>query len=503
MKTFRFFQAALVLGAAAVFATSCNKDEQANGVTDEGTKSVILKINLGQSATKAAMEAADSWQKLDGVNVNDIAIYFTDNNDVIRYAYKATKDDSDGNGAIIWNNLVSGVRFIGMKGVSKVYAIANGPEIVKFTDGAYTSTGSDKVDVLNIDFEKYGATVALDQETSVPYVGADVTLDKADGTIASDDNAVIIDETAEGGPYVIADVAIRPVLSRFEVNEVSILTSGTLYFAEDAETGALNRVETEGEAKYKFDYSGFDAVLTGVYMTNFYRDAKLIPALNAKSSLDSWSIFETPVSSPITNGNLNGLGAEYQDAARYSNHNGTEYEQLITGYESTSGTTKYLFNGTADSKVIPFHFLFPYAITEAGDVAESPVEATATPQLHFQFIPGEAENIQITNAQFKNDEGSWENVTDDATVSMLEGEVFWPHTVGQTAQSEVYANVVSFVDDSGTPITITTGKIYRVQNVLVTPDALATSTKSTDASNVIVTVSIISFAEENVYPVFE
>ena len=48
-----------------------------------------------------------------------------------------------------------------------------------------------------------------------------------------------------------------------------------------------------------------------------------------------------------------------------------------------------------------------------------------------------------------------------------------------------------------------TGKIYKLQNVLITPDVLTTDTKSTTSSNVIVTVKVVNFAKENIYPVFD
>lgn len=502
MKTATFFQAALVLGAAAVMATSCNKEEKANVLTDDGLKSVVLKIDLGQTATKA-MEPSDSWNTVEGSEVtpDNIAIYFTDANGIIKYAYKAERN-STGNALTVWENFRTGVRFIGMKGISRVYAIANGADLVQFTDGEFISDGSTSTNIntFNVDIERSGADLG---QFNVPYAGADVTLEDA-GTVNEGTDEVVIDPDGEGGPYYSANISIRPVLSRLEINKVSIQESGTLYFSVNAETGVLERCNADDDnAMYKFDYSGFDAVLTGVYMSNFYRDAKLIPV---PSSLDSWGLFTNPGgTSPIAAGDWTALAPELMNIARYTGWNGDSYEALVApAYESTSGSIHSLFDGSTNggNKVIPFHFLFPYDITDTEAVSTSPVADAATPNLSFQFTPGDTE-VQITNCQYKN-QGSWENITDQSIITMLKGEVMWPHTIGQTNE-EVYANVVNFSSDpeGNTLVDITTGKIYRIQEVLVTPDALATTTKSTDASNIIVEVSIIPFTAENVYPVFE
>lgn len=505
MKTATFFQAALVLGAAAVMATSCNKEEKANVLTDDGLKSVVLKIDLGQTATKA-MEPSDSWNTVEGSEVtpDNIAIYFTDANGIIKYAYKAEPNSTE-KALTVWENFRTGVRFIGMEGISRVYAIANGDDLVQFTNGEFISKGSTSTNIntFNVDIESSGAN--LDQ-FSVPYAGADVTLEDA-GTVNEETDEVVIDPDGKGGPYYSANISIRPVLSRLEINKVSIQESGTLYFSVNAEAGVLERCNADDDkAMYKFDYSGFDAVLTGVYMSNFYRDAKLIPV---PSSLESWGIFANPGgTSPIVAGDWAALASETElmDIARYTGWDGDSYKALVaSSYESTSGSIHSLFDGSKNggNKVIPFHFLFPYDITDTEAVSISPVADAATPNLSFQFIPVENKDIKIANYQYNNN-GVWEDITDQSIITMLEGEVMWPHTVGQTNE-EVYANVVNFSSDSdgNNIVDITTGKIYRIQEVLVTPDALATTTQSTDASNIIVEVSIIPFTAENVYPVFE
>ena len=86
---------------------------------------------------------------------------------------------------------------------------------------------------------------------------------------------------------------------------------------------------------------------------------------------------------------------------------------------------------------------------------------------------------------------------------MLDGLVQWPYTIG--SDGIAYANVKSFSKNTaGTEeVEFMTGKIYKLQNVLITPDVLTTDTKSTTSSNVIVTVEVVNFAKENIYPVFD
>ena len=502
MKTATFLKTALALGAAAVLATSCNKEEHNNMITDEGTKSVVLKIDLGQTGTKA-MTPDDAWSQQEDV-VSNIAIYFTDANDIIKYAYKADANANDA-AAIIWKNFQKGVRFIGMEGISRVYVVANGGtdnEIVTFANGAYVNDNENKsIRDLNFDIEKFGPTA---EQNGVPFVGADIVLESVETVAGGENNAVIIDPKAEGGPYFSAKVSIRPVLSRLEITQVSIQESGTLYFTEDAASGILKQcAEDAPEAMYRFDYSGFDAVLTGVYMSNFYRDSKLIPT---PSDLAAWDVFANPGgTSPIVNGDWGSpLQSEYQSIARYTGWTGTDYAALVgSEFEKTEGSTKYLFDGSTKSKVIPFHFLFPYDVTSEEQDADA-VANPVIPQLSFQFIPTTENEIVTDNFQYKNQD-TWEDITNSSTIAMLKGEVMWPHTTGQSSQEEVYANVVNFATNAEgtTRATIMTGKIYKIQNVLVTPAALATTTQATDGSNIIVEVRIVPFTEENVYPVFE
>lgn len=513
MKTATYLKAALALGAAAMLMTSCNKEEN-NIVADEGKSSIVLKINLGQTSTKAAMTLDEEWNT-EAPKISQLDIYFTDATGAIKYAYRA-KEGASGNAATIWNNYAEGVRFIGMENVSQVYVVANGPEIVPSSFDEYgTFTGTGNVNALNLDIEKY--TALLDQN-AMPYIGADRTPTTLTTEVDdNDDDKVIIDEAGEGGPYVSYEISIRPAVSRIEITQVSILTEGDLYFKEVEDEDGNKTIErcdeSDGNVLYKIHYNNFDGTLTGVYMSDFYRDSKLFEnPVNLGENGVNWNLFATPTFNkgvaPIVDGDWVSIDGAYDDASRYSNwETGTGYASLIDFNDyGTDGTLKYLFDGpNHDNVVIPFNILLPYDVTSTNDATTgaAPQVDITTPRLHFQFLP--VGTIQTSEHQ-KYNGSNWEPLvtgTDDVEIAMLDGLVQWPYTIG--SDGIAYANVKSFSKNTaGTEeVEFMTGKIYKLQNVLITPDVLTTDTKSTTSSNVIVTVEVVNFAKENIYPVFD
>lgn len=509
MKTATYLKAALALGAAAMLMTSCNKEEN-NIVADEGKSSIVLKINLGQTSTKAAMTPDEEWNTA-APEISQLDIYFTDATGAIKYAYRAT-EDATGNAATIWNNYAEGVRFIGMENVSQVYVVANGPEIVPSSfDENGTFSGSGNVNQLNIDIEDY---TALRDQNTMPYIGADRTPTTLTAAVDNnEDDKVIINEEGEGGPYVSYEIYIRPAVSRIEITEVSLQTEDDLYFKEVEDEDGNKTIErcdeSDEDVLYKIHYRDFDGILTGVYMSDFYRDSKLF---ENPVNIDNWSIFATPTFNkgvaPIADGDWVSIDGAYDNASRYSNwETGTGYASLIDfSTYGTDGTLKYLFDGpNHNNVVIPFNILLPYDVTSQNgqDEGAAPQVDITTPRLHFQFLP--VGTIQTSGHQ-KYNGSNWEPLvtgTDDVEIAMLDGLVQWPYTI--ESDGIAYANVMSFTtDNAGTEeVEFMTGKIYKLQNVLITPDVLTTDTKSTTSSNVIVTVEVVNFAKENIYPVFD
>ena len=512
MKKLFFVFAGLALVASAAF-TSCEKDPAP--VADEGLKSIALSINFGQTGTKADIdgELEDPWKK--GFSeFKRLDLYFTNANDQIKYYYSAAPDAGDGtNGKIIWDSLDpsatnpnSGVRFIGMEGISKVFVVANGPKISGLTtDSNGTVTSITYISALN------GAKLTdyTGEQNTMLYAGAAVNL-----TLAStvSDNAGEITVGEEGGQDYRADVTIRPALSRLEVQQAGVVTSGYVYFKTDGDTGNFIETEIEGEAEYRVEFSGFEPSLVGVYASNVYKTSPLFPV---QTNPAAGTLFATPTfdkgNSPIEKGKWVELGSETElnDYLSYANYeDGTGYGNLVTDTysdDAPSNNELLLFNGNKSGagKVIPFNFFVPYDITStATDVTA--LSGSVMPSLHFQFKEQPAQQsmtLTVTHRQTAGT-GTWEPVTDNSITEALKAQVDWPTAVGGE-DGIAFANVVKYFTKEGSDITLRPGYIYRVQEVIVDPTNISISTKDTDAYNVYVVVTVVPYNEENVYPGFE
>ena len=464
---------------------------------DEGLKSIALSVNFGQTGTKAEIdgELDDPWT--DGYyGFEWLDIYFTNANDQIKYYYRAASTDVDGTGKIIWDSLDpstgnpnSGVRFIGMEGISKVFVVANGPKITE----------------LNTDY--------TGEQNTMLYAGAAVNLTLA-GTVSGTAGVITVGE--EGGQDYQADVTIRPALSRLEVQQAGVVTSGYVYFKTDGGTGNFIETEIEGEAEYRVEFSGFQPSLVGVYASNVYKTSPLFPV---QIDPAAGTLFATPTfegqESPIKKGKWVELVSETElnDYLSYANYDeaGTGYGDLVsTAYsdDTPSGTNELLlFNGNKNSanKVIPFNFFVPYDITSTvSDVTA--LSGSVMPSLHFQFKEQPAQQsmtLTVTHRQTAGT-GTWEPVTDNSITEALKAQVDWPTAVGGE-DGIAFANVVKYFtsDELTDETTLRPGYIYRVSKVIVDPTNISISTKDTDAYNVYVVVTVVPYTVDDVYPGFE
>lgn len=529
MKTFNLLTISLAFGAAALL-TSCQKEPQTSAVTDDGVKSIALSINFGGAATKATIDdelddpftATSEFQKL--------AILFTDNAGDIKYAFEAdASDEQTTNEGKIWGNLFNaasptGVRFIGLEGVTRIYVVANGPSL---TDG--TAEGG-----LGLTFEAAGGLVtnqtavninaingilniedfATNKEANaMPYIGACVALELANGAVGTSAPEVVLG--ADAGQYYQADITIRPAVSRLEVQKVSVVTKGTKYFKLAADGVALEECE-ETEAEYKVNWDGFDPALVGAYMSNFYTNTSYFPT----ATLASWKGFETPSfddteggNAPISAGlwNVATLTDEINALVSYANYNtvGTSYEALVgedyRGGESTKdANAEYVFDGTKSGtdKVIPFNFFVPYDITSDADKSLSALEGTIVPKLHLQLkAPGTA----ITTEVKKKVNDAWENLAaEDANITTMLTTFFtWP-TVAGGEDNIAFVNVKMGANENATDeIALKPGRIYKMQEICIDPMNITGSVTSSDLNNIFVTVTVVPYVEENVFPVFD
>lgn len=508
MKKFTFIFAGLALLASAAF-TSCEKTPAPSA--DEGTKSIALSINFGGVATKAVDNDLEAGF-VAGDDYTSLQIYFTDDDGNIKYAYNATENNAnDGTAAgEIWDNLASaansnGVKFIGLDAVSEVYVTANAP----LSSGIITYGGavSDTVGVSAINELLKIENIDATEANAMPYAGACIQLQPLGSTqISADAGEVVVGDGAEGAEYWKAELSIRPVVSRFEVSKVGVKTSGITYFKEvDNEGVKVLEPCDDTDARYKVEWSGFDADLIGIYMSNFYKSSPLFPN---KTVINDWTaaLFATPGFtegvSPIAEGKWTGLSDDQNDGISYANYNNGYQDFTAAHLGTTSGTTNYLFDGGSDASavVVPFNFFVPYSLSDRSAIADDVDNLNAAcPALHFQFKKPENLTISCTSVQ-DNTSGSWQDVTDTNLKQQLQNAVAWPNSTDGIA----YANVTKFLDeDQLTELTVKPGLIYKVQEVVVEPVNLSVSTKDTDQFNVYVVVKVVGFDERNVYPVFD
>ena len=505
MKKLSFVFAGLALVASAAL-TSCEKDPAP--VADEGLKSIALSINFGGVATKAVDDDLETGFS-PGKDYTSLQIYFTNDAGNIKYAYTADQNSTDDE-KTIWDNLTAtsnGVKFIGLESVSGVYVTANAELQSGITYGGAvpeTINVSAINDLLKI--EDIDGVVAK----MMPYAGACTQLQAVgSNNISATAGEVVVGDGADGAEYLVADLTIRPVVSRFEVNKVGVRTTGTTYFKEVDNEGVKVLepcASNDQNVKYSVEWDGFDAELIGIYMSNFYKSSPLFPN---KTAIDDWTavLFETPGFnegvSPIAEGKWTALTDNA--GISYANYN-NGYEVFTTNnIGSTSGDNKYLFDGTTNSVVVPFNFFVPYSLTDKGADADAVASFNdvVSPALHFQFRKPATLNITYPSVQ-ENTTGSWQNVTDDNLKQQLQNAVAWPNSTD--AEGIVYANVTKFLTidgDESSAITIKPGLIYRIQDVIVEPVNLSVSTKLTDQFNVYVVVEVVGFDVRNVYPSFD
>lgn len=481
MKIYSFIATTAI---AALALAGCNKEQVTAPAAnpDEGVKAVTLSIRGLNANTKAqfGQTVDDSWVEDSGIDQLDI--YFTSAGDQIQYAYRL---DASGQYSEAWNAIIATtgdnrVRFIGLKEVSRVYVVANSPDEL-VTSGNMTQIVADLADMQG---NHAGAFVT---KTDVVYMGGDTELTPI-GTEPADNVGAEVGEGEPASMYMTAVVTIRPVISRLEIEKISVVSTGTL---------EVHDPDNE-EDVYEVTWEGFEPELVGVYMSNFYETLEPVtPALG--------TLFATPEGQGIANGAWTGLNATYNKngLAFYNNYNST-YEALFTDCPGTEGSKYVYFNGNSAS-CLPFNFLVPFDVESTAQ--EVNVEGSfKTPKFHFQFLFSQEDlaAYRITKVVNKSTQAE---VTEDNNLDLYErltaGLVFT--TV--TTDNIYYANVTSFFEDNsgiaGDPVIIKPNSIYRMSEVAISPFNLGFGTVSEEAQNVIVKVSVLPYNDVKVLPSFE
>lgn len=538
MKTFNLLTISLAFGAAALL-TSCQKEPQTSAVTDDGVKSIALSINFGGAATKATIDDELDEPFTGASTFDKLAIFFTDNSDNILYAFEAS--DASGVGTdeeTIWDNLFkstgAGVRFIGLEGVKGIYVVANGPALSgdgslglifeaaaegqgTRTYGKVSNESPVNISTINahMDIIEYFSQDKV--ATGMPFIGATKTFNSV-GTVGGEEVEVVLG--ADAGQYYQADITIRPAVSRLEVQKVSVVTTGTSYFTLADDGVTLEPCETEGEADYRVTWNGFNPTLVGAYMSNFYTNTNYFPA---NASLTGWNGFETPSfddaendKAPIMEGKWNvaegDLSAAINGLVSYSNYEGTSYGALVSAtYSGGTNTEKpeatYVFDGNKGNagRVIPFNFFVPYDITSTLDNTSGNESEALTdviiPKLHIQ-LQKPASGIS-SKAEKKDTDGSWKALpADEINIStQLTTPFTWP-TVAGGEPNIAFVNV-RMGTQAGDDVTLRPGYIYKMDEIMINPVNVNGSVTSSDLNNIFVTVTVVGYTIEDVYPVFD
>ena len=233
MKKSIFICAALAL-AASVSLSSCQKEQ--GPAADDGVKSIALSINFGQSGTKAVIdgELDDAWSDK-YKEYKSLDLFFTNSNNNVLYYYHATPDaEAESNGKIIWDGLTSstaaagsGVRFLGMEGINRVFVVANGPDITGLALSDETpylgpqegSMDTYTVESILLELQNYAASA---EQNAMAYIGADLQIEPLSTQVDNTTGEVVVDDEQTGGRYYSADITIRPAVSRVEISQISV-----------------------------------------------------------------------------------------------------------------------------------------------------------------------------------------------------------------------------------------------------------------------------------------
>ena len=304
--------------------------------------------------------------------------------------------------------------------------------------------------------------------------------------------------------YYTAVIYLRPIISRIEIGDVYVQTSGELRKPVQMDNG---------EKTIKYKWTGFTPKLTGIYMSN------VAGSLNPMTAtVNEW--FAKPTGTQIAEGkwsdnityvdgetfNMAASGMNVEKVLWYSNYASTAYKDLFaSSYGETDGNKHYYFNGmkeAAETKTcIPFNFFVPFDVTAESNKTEA---AENNPALHFQFdfsdkgTDGSAYKYQV----FDVTSGSETEITAENNPDLY-AQLTSRLNFNTVSKDIYYANVTSF-KEKDTPVNVAPNTIYKLTGVGITPFNLATGTETVDEEyNIIVKVTTVDYIEKNVTPSFD
>ena len=458
----------LLLAVAGIGMFACAKDGAEGPAVPDGSKSIVLKIALPQT-TRAYIEP-DTPYAPDGTTISKIDVYFTNDNGTIEQSYRIADSGVGSNMEAITNG--TGLRFAGLKDATRVYCVAN--------------NNTDLIGQGNSikDFSKALSVQKpnMAQSESI-FVGYDDDLTPFIADTNEDIPTVNDPDAPEAGDIAYqATITIRPLISRIEWGKITIQSEG-------------GKKITENKKDYFVVWQNWNPTLVGIYQSNVYLTSNIFADAVVADH------FATPASmADIVNGKWSGDTKEA--ILSYSNY-GTSYNALFADLGA------YNTNAENETACVPFHFFVPFAATASStsnDVnTTEQFAADKKPHWHFQF---HYESPSYTVKVYDYEESLGTDYNDYLTSGTpatgddaLKVEVGFTYPVGPG--NLTYANVDRLLQSgTDTEITYQPGKIYKIEEVIFSPEIISASLTPTTDYNVIVNVSVADFESEAVTPGF-
>lgn len=462
-----------MLGLAGLaFAACSNEDNPAVG-GDGSNKTMIVSVaGIGASTTKAT-GPVDKWTPdADATaavtNINSLSLLFTDANGVIKYKYDGDKTGE----AATWNALFTteGVKFVGLTGVTQVHAIANVPAGVTVPD---VNQNISDLDDITYDLQGLGEAAL---KSGVVYLGSDVditplTQEPADAT----EEVKLSGAGEEGNFYYTAEINLVPIVSRIQINHITIETSGSVQFPDQA-AGSI------AANKFTLNWSNFKPTLHGVYLNNF------ASAFNGFEGTVGAMLKNDSYVNTVTGGQWLFSAKDYVEDAAYVNYVAPDYGTLLAYGTENAGKTPLTIDA---GKCLAFNVFVPF------DPTTGTATTIANPTIHFQF----AKDVTGYATEFKLTEGN-ADVTDQADLDFIAtASTALSYKLPTLSTGYLFANVSKLLTTEGgtAEVVLAPGKIYNM-DVTISPVNMTIDLNNPQSYNVVVTVTVVPFTEENIYP---
>lgn len=496
MKLNRFFMLGL---AGLAFAACSNEDNPAVG-GDGSNKTMVVSIaGIGAESTRAITDGEDAWGQDDSetaalLNINKITLLFTDQAGKILYAYSDDRPSgADGN----WDGLfgTTGVKFLGLEGVEQVYAIAN-QELAPDLKTILNKNVSEFTTALNA--QSYAAVKA---KSSVRYVGwdKDITPYHAEPSpempeLGKDDIAAPESYTGkEGNFYYEAAIKLVPMVSRIQINKISVETSGETLFPEEA-AGSITA------KKFKLAWTNFKPVLNGIYLNNFYNTFNSFSGLLADKKQNSSFFNGTGADTDyfIKEGKWLFNGTDFASDAAYVSYEDDAYTALLS-YASAPATGKVdlvIPDTDPDDQVstcVAFNLFVPVVLNASDEIQAADV--SYNPTIHFQF------DKEVTGYNMTTTLADGSPVTDPTDKDWLATcSTTIDYTLPET-EEYLFANINKLFSDSDlkTELNMKPGMIYNM-DVTISPVNMNIDIQTVKEYNVVVKITVVPFSVQTIYP---